>query len=118
MGGTTAPDSRHENAHHFSSFYLTRSSVSAFGQRAVSESAAGRRLSRRQHGRGAGCPFESHHRRVQYGRWVFFAPKENKKAVSNPDLGREAPGPQPPPKNNPLAPADGWANQWGPKNNP
>src|SRR5437879_5567023 len=52
MGGTTPPDSRHENAHHFSSFYRTRSSVSSFGQRAVSESAAGRWLSGRQHGQG------------------------------------------------------------------
>ena len=43
---------------------------------------AGRRLSWRQHGRRAKCPFESHQWRFQYRGWLAFAAQRHYRRVS------------------------------------
>jgi hypothetical protein len=47
--------------------------VCARSKHASRQSATGRRLSRRQHGRRGRCPSQSHHRNIQYGHWFSLA---------------------------------------------
>jgi hypothetical protein len=71
----------YENTHSNSSNHICSTLLCARPKHASSQSVAGRRLSRRQHGRRAKRPFESHQRHIQHCSWFVFAPEQHSRQV-------------------------------------
>src|SRR4029077_19812695 len=65
----------YETKHSTSSNHICARLLCARPKHASGQSTAGRRLSRRQHGRRAKRPFESHQRHMEHGGWFRVAQK-------------------------------------------